>query len=69
MERQSSSFGLLNPKVQQWIWKQGWTSLKDIQENSIPPILDGGCDVIISAATAGGESSGSQQAAEEPEIC
>ncbi len=53
---QQSSFGLLNPKVQQWIWKQGWTSLKDIQENSIPPILDGGCDVIISAATAGGKT-------------
>lgn len=56
MEQQSSSFQLLAPKVQQWVWRQGWTSLKDIQENAIPPILDGDCDVIISAATAGGKT-------------
>ncbi len=55
-QQQSSSFNLLDTKVQQWVWKQGWTSLKDIQENSIPPILDGNCDVIISAATAGGKT-------------
>lgn len=56
MKQQSSSFDLLDSKVQQWVWKQGWTSLKDIQENSIPPILDDNCDVIISAATAGGKT-------------
>ena len=56
MAQKSSSFYLLEPKVQQWIWRQGWTSLKDIQENAIPPILDGDCDVIISAATAGGKT-------------
>lgn len=56
MEQQSSSFQLLDSKVQQWIWRQGWSSLKDIQENAIPPILDGDCDVIISAATAGGKT-------------
>ena len=56
MEQQSSSFLLLDSKVQQWIWRQGWSSLKDIQENAIPPILDGDCDVIISAATAGGKT-------------
>ena len=55
-QQQSSSFDLLDTKVQQWVWKQGWTSLKEIQENSIPPILDGNCDVIISAATAGGKT-------------
>ncbi|MBO6262586.1 MAG: DEAD/DEAH box helicase [Bacilli bacterium] len=55
-QQQSSSFNLLDTKVQQWVWKQGWTSLKDIQENSIPPILDNNCDVIISAATAGGKT-------------
>ncbi|MBR3530013.1 MAG: DEAD/DEAH box helicase [Bacteroidaceae bacterium] len=54
--QQSSSFNLLDTKVQQWVWKQGWTSLKDIQENSILPILDDNCDVIISAATAGGKT-------------
>lgn len=56
MEQKTSSFDLLESKVKRWIWKQGWTSLKDIQENSIPYILDGGCDVIISAATAGGKT-------------
>ena len=50
MAQKSSSFYLLESKVQQWVWKQGWTSLKDIQENSIPPILDGNCDVIINSS-------------------
>lgn len=54
--QQSSSFNLLNTKIQQWVWKQGWHSLKEIQENAIPPILDGNYDVIISAATAGGKT-------------
>lgn len=57
MEQQlSSSFDLLATKVQQWVWRQGWTSLRDIQENSIPPILGCDSDVIISAATAGGKT-------------
>ncbi len=56
MKQHSSSFGLLDAKVQQWVWRQEWTSLKDIQENAIPPILNGDCDVIISAATAGGKT-------------
>jgi ATP-dependent Lhr-like helicase len=42
--------------VQKWIWKQGWTSLRDIQENSIPVVLRGDSDVIISASTAGGKT-------------
>ena len=56
MEQKSSSFDLLESEVKRWIWKQGWTSLKAIQENSIPFILNGDCDVIISAATAGGKT-------------
>lgn len=55
-QQQSSSFDLLATKVQQWVWRQGWTSLRDIQENSIPPILGCDSDVIISAATAGGKT-------------
>ena len=53
---QSSSFNLLDTKVQQWVWKQGWDSLKDIQENAIPLILNNDSDVIITAATAGGKT-------------
>ncbi len=51
-----SSFELLHKKVQNWIWKQGWTSLKEIQENSIPIVLKKNCDVIICAPTAGGKT-------------
>jgi ATP-dependent Lhr-like helicase len=52
----SSSFHLLHDKVKQWVWRQDWNSLKEIQENSIPVILSQKCDVIISAATAGGKT-------------
>ena len=52
----SSSFELLHESVQKWIWSQGWTALRDIQENSIPVVLRGDCDVIISASTAGGKT-------------
>lgn len=56
MNGQSSSFELLHESVQKWIWKQGWTSLRDIQENSIPVVLRRDSDMIISAATAGGKT-------------
>lgn len=56
MSNQSSSFELLHDSVQKWIWRQGWTSLKDIQENAIPIVLRRDSDVIISAATAGGKT-------------
>ena len=56
MARASESFNLLNERVRRWIWRQGWTSLKDIQENAIPIVLAGDRDVIISASTAGGKT-------------
>ena len=56
MTRASVSFDLLDERVRQWIWRQGWTSLKDIQENAIPAVLAGDKDVIISASTAGGKT-------------
>ena len=52
----SSSFDLLHVGVRRWIWKQGWESLRDIQEESVPVILDGGTDVIVAAATASGKT-------------
>ena len=55
-EHKSSSFEMLHASVQKWIWKQGWTSLRDIQESSIPVVLRGDSDVIISASTAGGKT-------------
>lgn len=56
MAKTSVSFELLDSRVRQWIWQQGWDSLKDIQENSIPIVLAGKSDVIISASTAGGKT-------------
>lgn len=56
MARVSVSFELLDIRIRQWIWKQGWASLKDIQENAIPFVLEGRSDVIISASTAGGKT-------------
>lgn len=52
----SEAFGLLHPKVQRWVWRQGWTELRDIQEQAVRPILEGQRDVIIAAATAGGKT-------------
>ena len=56
MSRASVSFNLLDERLRRWIWQQGWTSLKDIQENTIPAVLAGNSDVIISASTAGGKT-------------
>ena len=52
----NSSYELLHKSVQKWIWNQGWPSLRDIQENSIPLVLRRDSDVIISASTAGGKT-------------
>ena len=52
----SSSFELLDIKVQNWVYKQDWISLRDIQEKSIPVILGHDGDVIISANTASGKT-------------
>ena len=56
MNKTSTSYSLLDEKVRKWIWRQGWTSLKDIQENAISLVLAGDRDVIISASTAGGKT-------------
>ena len=53
---QSASFDLLHEHVRRWIWKQGWSGLRDIQERSIPALLDGGRDLVISAGTASGKT-------------
>lgn len=53
---QSSSYGLLDLRVQKWIWEQQWSELHDIQERSIPLILEGKRDLLISAATGRGKT-------------
>lgn len=52
----SSSFGLLHPKIQQWLWSKNWSSLREAQELAIPAVLEGTKDIIISASTAAGKT-------------
>jgi ATP-dependent Lhr-like helicase len=52
----SPSFERLHPRVQEWVWQQGWSQLRHVQEQAIPAVLDASGDVIIAAATAGGKT-------------
>jgi ATP-dependent helicase Lhr and Lhr-like helicase len=51
----SRVFELLAKPVQRWIWQQGWSELRDVQERAVPAILGGG-DVILAARTAAGKT-------------
>lgn len=52
----SRSFGLLDERIQRWIWNEGWTELRDAQERAVPALLGADRDVIIAAATAAGKT-------------
>lgn len=52
----SAEYQQLDPRVQKWIFKQGWSDLRDIQKRSIAPVLAGKQDVLISASTAAGKT-------------
>lgn len=52
----SAVYQQLHPQVQKWIFKQGWSDLREIQKRAISPILAGDCDVLISASTAAGKT-------------
>ncbi len=52
----SGAFDLLAEPVRRWIWRQGWSELRGLQEESIPLILEGGRDLIIAAGTASGKT-------------
>lgn len=52
----SASFDLLHEKIRRWVWKEGWTELRDAQERAIPALIDADRDVIIAAATAAGKT-------------
>ncbi|MBI5017538.1 MAG: DEAD/DEAH box helicase [Deltaproteobacteria bacterium] len=54
--KSSNSFDLLHPKVQRWVWRQGWSELHAVQEEAIQAILLSDDDLILSAATAGGKT-------------
>ncbi|WP_250147424.1 DEAD/DEAH box helicase, partial [Escherichia coli] len=52
----SSAYNSLDPRVRKWVYKQGWSSLRPLQESSIPAILARDRDVLISAGTAAGKT-------------
>ena len=56
MASPSEAFFRLHPSIQRWIYDQGWTELRDAQEQAAAPILDCSGDVIIAAATAFGKT-------------
>ena len=56
MSGESTSFFLLDERIQRFIWAEGWDSLRDAQEAAIPLIVKGDQDVIIAAATAAGKT-------------
>lgn len=71
---ESSSYLRLDERIQRWIWSEGWESLRAVQEEAIPAILNSSSDVIISAGTASGKTEAaffpilSNMLATEPEI-
>lgn len=52
----SSSYHLLDERIQHFLWSEGWESLRQAQEEAIPIIVAGDCDVIVAAATATGKT-------------
>ncbi len=52
----SSSFDLLSPGVQAWLYRQGWQGLRAVQEQAIPLIAKRDQDLLITAPTAGGKT-------------
>ena len=56
----SSSFHLLDERIQRFIWAEGWESLRDAQEAAIPLIVKADRDVIVAAATAAGKTEAAQ---------
>jgi len=56
MSDNSSSFFLLDDRIQRFIWAEGWAALRDAQEAAIPLIVKANRDVIVAAATAAGKT-------------
>lgn len=52
----SGSYERLSSGVQRWIYRQGWPTLRPVQEWAIPAIMGKDRDVLITAPTAGGKT-------------
>jgi ATP-dependent Lhr-like helicase len=56
VSQESAAFGLLDERIQRWIWEQQWSELRDIQEKAIQPVLEAKTDLIIASPTASGKT-------------
>ena len=54
-ERPSSGFDRLAKPIQKWVYQQNWTSLREVQEQAIAPVLAGE-DLVVASATASGKT-------------
>lgn len=52
----SHAFLQLDPRIQHYLWAEGWGELREVQEKAIPLILPGDQDVIVAASTASGKT-------------
>lgn len=52
----SRAYGLLDPRIQKWVWDEGWTTLREVQERAIPIIVESDADVVIGSSTASGKT-------------
>lgn len=52
----SQAFLQLDPRIQRYLWAEGWGELREVQEQAIPLILPGNHDVIVAASTASGKT-------------
>lgn len=52
----SQGFTRLDERIRRWIWSEGWTTLRDAQEQAIPALIEADRDVIVAAATAAGKT-------------
>lgn len=52
----SQAFLQLDPRIQAYLWAEGWGALREVQERAIPLILPGTRDVVVAASTASGKT-------------
>ena len=56
MAESANAFSLFHPKVQEWIYKEGWEKLNDAQVKAAYAITKKENDLVISAPTASGKT-------------
>ena len=52
----TKEYQTLDPRIQKWIFDQGWSDLREIQKQAIPILKEANQDLLISASTASGKT-------------